>query len=293
MTSGWIGGPVLVAIKDPEHVQQLVRTAGDLAAIGDGRVQLVTVIAKPHDSPFGIFDDETIVREYSDEGRALLQAADPPSGVTVDRRVVVARSVARGLRHAVDDADPAALLVGWEGPRRATDAVLGTTVDALIDRVSCDLYVERIGLTAGGVDSILLPVAGGPHVAAAARMAAAIALGNDASVEVTAVAAGETDRAAASAHAAAGRDTLRAVTDDVPVEATVRSGERVTDALVGAAADHDVVVFGATRQGSLRRRLVGSVPRRVVARTDTTVILGRDGDVVTGALGRVGRLLRQ
>jgi nucleotide-binding universal stress UspA family protein len=73
---------------------------------------------------------------------------------------------------------------------------------------------------------------------------------------------------------------------------TVASGD-VTDALVAAAADHDVVVLGATRKGPLRGRLVGSVPRRVVRRTDATVILARDGSVVGGLLGRIGGLLRR
>jgi nucleotide-binding universal stress UspA family protein len=75
------------------------------------------------------------------------------------------------------------------------------------------------------------------------------------------------------------------------VETVVRTAGDVTDAVVEATADHDVVVLGATRTRALRRRLVGSVPRRVVGRTDATVILARDGDAVGGLLARLGNLL--
>ena len=167
------GGPVLVAVGNPEHVQQLVRTAGDLAHDGPGRVRLVTVVAKPRDSPFGVFADETIRREFAGDSRELVERAETPPGVTVEREVVVARSVAGGILSAVEETDPTALVVGWQGRSRRTDALLGTTVDRLVERAPCDLYVERVGREADGVDSVLLPVAGGPHVRAAATAARA------------------------------------------------------------------------------------------------------------------------
>jgi nucleotide-binding universal stress UspA family protein len=67
----------------------------------------------------------------------------------------------------------------------------------------------------------------------------------------------------------------------------------VSDVIVEEAAAHDVVVLGATRQGALRRRLVGSVPGRVVRGTDVTVVLARAGGAATGPLGRLGALLRR
>jgi nucleotide-binding universal stress UspA family protein len=287
-------GPVLVGVKYTEHVQQLVRTAGDLARQGDCRVRLVTVVVKPHDSPFGIFDDETIVREYGAGSQSLLEAAETPPGVEIDRDVYVARSAAKGILTAVSETDPAALVVGWHRDARRRDAVLGTTVDSLVDRAPCDLYVERIGHEAGAVDTVLLPVAGGPHVGAAARVATAIAARNDATVVIVSVAAGGISTEQATGYADAGRTAVdEAGGPDVPVRTEVVDAGDVTEALVAAATDHDVVVMGATRQGAIRRRLVGSVPRRVVDQTDATLILARDASDVSGALGRLGGLLRQ
>ncbi|ELZ31427.1 UspA domain protein [Halogeometricum pallidum JCM 14848] len=273
-----------------DTVQQLVRTAGDLASLGSGTVRLVTVAVKRSDSPFRVFNDETIVREFADSSHELLDRATTPEDVAVERGVLVARSATKGLLAAVEETDPAALVVGWRAQERRTDAVFGTTVDALVERAPCDLYVERVGHEANGVDSVLLPVAGGPHVETAARAATAIAARNDARVLVFSV---ETSGDAAS-FVAEGRDALADVDGpDVPVETAVRESDDVTDALVTEAAAHDVVVLGATRKGALRRNLAGSVPRKFVDRTDRTVILARNGDVVDGPLRGLGRLLRR
>lgn len=282
--------PVLVGVDNLDTVQQLVRTAGDLADLGAGTVRLVTVAVKRSDSPFRVFNDETIVEEFADSSHELLDRATTPEGVVVERDVLVARSATKGLLTAVEETDPAALVVGWRAQERRTDAVFGTTVDALVERAPCDLYVERVGHEANGVDSVLLPVAGGPHVETAARAAVAIAARNDARVLVFSV---ETSGDAAS-FVAEGRDALADVDGpEVPVETTVRESDDVTDALVTEAAAHDVVVLGATRKGALRRNLAGSVPRQFVDRTDRTVILARNGDVVDGPLRGLGRLLRR
>ena len=286
--------PVLVGLSNPDAAQQLVRTAGDLARLEGGSVRLVTVAVKPHDSPFGVFDDETIVREFAADSHELLAAVTTPPGVTVDRDVVTARSAASGLLAAVEAADPAALVVGWQGQLRRSDAVFGTTVDTLVERAPCDLYVERVGREADGVESVLLPVAGGPHVGAAARIARAIALRNDARVVVFSVAAGDHGVDEADAFVAEGREALAGTNDDeLRVETKITRGDDVTDRIVDEAADHDVIVLGTTRQGAIRRTLVGSVPRRVVERTDRTVVLARDGDAVGGPLHRLGGLLRR
>ncbi len=285
-------GPVVVGVTNPEHVQQLVRTAADLAAPRSGTVRLVSVAVKDYASPFGVFDDETIVSEFAARSHELVEGVEAPADVTVERDVVAARSAAGGLASAVKEANASGLVVGWRGPTNRADAVLGSTTDELVERLPCDLYVERVGREAGGVDSVLLPVAGGPHVDAAARVAAAIADRNGATVVVLSVDTGDGGRSAEDA-VAEGRDAVLAtpgLEPDIAMRAV--DARDATDAIVAAAADHDVAVLGATRQGKLRRRLTGSVPRRVVDRTDLTVILARDGDAVGGVAGRLGRVLR-
>lgn len=294
MTDEGTDGDVMVAVEDPDQVTQLVRTAGDLARAGSGTVRLVTVVVKPYDSPFGIFEDETIVREFAADSHELLERATPPEGVEVVRDLVVARSVSRGIRTAVERSDPEALVIGWDADPRRRDVLLGTTVDAVLESVPTDVYVERIGREADGVESILLPVAGGPHVAVAARGAKAIARANDATVQLLSVVTDETGTDPAREYAAAAESALESAPGAaVSVETAVVQGERASDTIVEWAADHDVVVLGATRKGPIRGRLVGSVPRRVVRQSERTVVIARDGAVAGSLWYRLTSLLRR
>lgn len=282
-------GPVVVAVEELGHVQQLVRTAGDLAAQHTGEVLLVTVAVKRSNSPISVLSDETIVRQFAESSHELLAQAETPEGVTVERDVLVARSAASGLIDLVEDVDPVALVVGWDDDPSRSDAVFGTTADTLVERAPCDLYVERVGREADRVDRVLLPVAGGPHVETAAEVAAAIALRNDAAVTVFSVdASPEYDP---EAFVEEGVDALQAAGgEDIPIETRTRKSEDITATLIDASQDHDVVVLGTTRKSSLRRRIAGSVPRDFVDRTDKTVIIGRNVGVVGGPQRWLGGL---
>lgn len=285
-------GDVLVAVEDPEQVAQLVRTAADIARQGSGRVRLMTVVVKPPDSPFGLFSDETIIEEFAADSHELLDRAPDPEGVELVRDLVVARSVAKGIQSAVDRTDPAALLIGWDSDPRRSDALLGTTVDTVLERVGTDVYAERIGREAGTVDKVLVPVAGGPHVKAAVIGAGSIAVANDASVVLCSVAGEETGLEAARSHAEAGLQTLeRSIDGPVSAETRVETGDRVEEVIIEVADEYDVIVLGATRKGVLRGRLVGSVPRRVVRGTDRTVIVARGERGKPGVLGRILRAI--
>lgn len=283
----------MVAVEDPEQVAQLVRTAADLARQGSGRVRLMTVVAKPPDSPFGLFSDETIVEEFAADSHGLLDRAPDPAGVELVRDLVVARSVAKGIQSAVERSDPAALLIGWDSDPRRSDVLLGTTVDAVLERAPTDVYAERIGREAGTVDAILVPVGGGPHVRASVVAAGAIAVGNNASVTLFSVAGDETRLEDARSHVEAGVETLkRAIDGSVSTETRVERAPRVEDAIIDAAGAYDVIVLGATRKGVLRGRLVGSVPRRVVRGTDRTVIVARGERGKPGLIGRISSAIR-
>ena len=298
MTDQHARGSVLVAVERPERAAQLVRTGSDIAALTGSSVRVITVAVKPPDSPFGVFEDATIIEQYAADSRAILARATDvaPGGVEVDGEVVVGNSVTAGILEAVEKQTPTAVVIGWDDRRTRRDALLGSTVDRLLQRLPCDLYVERIGSEANGVDSILLPVAGGPHVRPAAMAAKAIAVRNQATVAVVAIAGGEISKDEAVSYRERGEEIFDGLPGPtVTVESTVLARDSVPDAIVEQATDHDVIVFGATRQGALRRRVVGSVPRLVADRTDRTVILGRAGEAIpdrSRGLARVWSAIR-
>lgn len=283
MDSSSSEGPVLAAVANPARVEQLVRTAGDLARFGSGAVTIVSVVSKPRSSPVALYSDETIIERFAEDTRTLVEDATAvaPEDISIDREIVVDRSVARGLQTVIDRTDPQALVIGWEIDPSRTNSILGSNVDVLLKRAPCDLYVERVGYEAGDVESILLPVAGGPHVRPAAVAAKAIAARNDAVVHVLSVARADGGAERAHEHVEDGKAQLEAVPGpQVETESSVVSDGEIPDVLVREIRDHDIAVFGVTRQGSIRRRLLGSIPKEVVPRTDSTVIVARSRTVV-------------
>lgn len=285
--------PILVAVANPDHVEQLVRTASDLARTGPGRIQIVSVAVKPSSSPFSLYSDQAIIERFAEETRNVVEQAGSvaPDDVEIDREVVVGRSVADGVLRAISHTDPRAVVIGWHGERTRTDAILGTNLDRLITNATCDLYVERVGYEADGVDSVLVPVAGGPHVRPAVAAAKAIAAGNNATVSLRSVVGPDGDDDAAQGHV----ETASRLLEDAPgpevaTETLVQPGDDVADTIVSMATDHDILIFGLTRRSALQRRLLGSIPQRVIGRTERTVLLSRAGDVI--GRPRIGRLRR-
>ena len=270
--------PVLVAVSNPDHVRQLVRTASDLARVGTGYIKIVSVVVKPPSSPFSMYTDETIIEQFAQDSQDILDAASEiaPRDVRVEREISVHRTVADGILSVLEHTGSETLVIGWHRRRPSPDVILGTNLDRLIKYAPCDIYVERIGFEANGVDSILVPVAGGPHVRPAAAAAKAIAARNDARVTVIAVV--EAGDEPESAHEDV--ETAVQLLEDAPgpaveIETEIQKGESVSGALLDAAPAHDVLIFGVTRQSAIRRRLVGSIPQTVIPQTDRTVILAR------------------
>lgn len=287
---------MLVAVAHPGRVEQLVKTASDLARLGSGTVQIVSVVSKPRASPVSLYSDKTIIEQFAQETQEVIEKATQvaPDDISVEREILVDRSVAEGLLTAINRADPAAIVIGMQEGKSRTGAIIGTNIDRLIKRAPCDLYIERVGYEADGVDSILLPVAGGPHVHTAAVAAKAIAAHNDATVTVLSVGKAEGDTDVARGYTDSAVAQIENVPGpEIPVETLLEIGEDVSDVIVETATHHDILIFGVTRQSSVRRRLVGSIPQEVVPRIDNAVVLARSSEVVSETItGRLRRLWR-
>lgn len=270
---------LVVALANPDRVGQLMRTALDVARSRDGEIVVVSVIHKATTSPFLLFSTETIEAQYAGEAKNVLESAvarAADDGVPVGRRLLVASDVSDAILSVLREVDADAVLLGWRDRPRASDIVLGTTIDPVIRRAPCDVYVERVGTTADGVDSILLPTVGGPHVAAAAALVTAIGRANDASATVGSYVppdAGDAERSAAREHVRAAATHL----EGIPVVRDVREADDVARHVVAAAADHDLVVLGATRERSFRRRVAGSVARTVARDAAPPVVIVKRG----------------
>lgn len=279
---------VVVALANPATVEQLLRTASDLASRHDGRVHAVAVEHKPVTSPFLLFSDEHVAAEYADESTQILERATEVSNAAITTELRIDSDVPGAIRAVVDEADADTLLVGWHERSAAADVVLGTSVDPILRRPPCDTFVERMGTVANGVDRVLMPTVGGPHVELAADVVGAVALANEARVTVLSIVTPE----GRMADEEAARREVRAAAahlPDVPVDLRVEDAPSSTTGILEVAAKHDFVILGATGTGRIRPPVIGSVAKTVGREATCPVLIAkhRSDSWVGRALERV------
>jgi nucleotide-binding universal stress UspA family protein len=146
------------------------------------------------------------------------------------------------------------------------------------------VLVERMG-PAGDVESILVPTAGGPHAAFAAEIAHAIAVPNDARVEVIYV----TSPGATKDKARSILESTAAALEGVETTTALVEGDDVTTAIVERSAEHDIIIIGASREGLLQQLVFGAIPEEVGRRARNTVIMAKRD---LGIASRVTRWFR-
>ncbi|MFB6267368.1 MAG: amino acid permease [Halodesulfurarchaeum sp.] len=274
---------LLVPVANPGSVDQLMRTAIDIARANDGEIVVTTVVTVPQQTPL------SEGRQFVDEERAVLDRAmeiGEAADVPVSGTIRIGHDVAQAIVQTIDHQDVDAVLLGWRGRSRRQDFVFGSNVDEIVTRARCDVLVERMGPATDGVDDILLPTAGGPHAEFAAEVAEAIARANDATVRVVHVVppgAPEAERDAAAEKI----DTAASVFESADrVERTVVEGEDVVDTIVELTEEYDLTLIGATREGLFQQLLFGTIPEAVGRRSESTVIMTKRHLGITSRIKR-------
>ncbi|RQG99599.1 universal stress protein [Natrarchaeobius oligotrophus] len=285
--TGDADGTLLVPIANEETADRQLDTAIDIAADRSYRILLVFVLEIP--PQLSLVDGRRYLLE--DEHEELLADAVErveSHGIPAEQRIRMARSVATGIVGAVDKHDVDATLLGWRGRPPRQNVVLGSHVDRVLGDAQCDVLVQRIKTSRPeNVDSVLVPVAGGPHDAFAAETAASIARHNDASVTLLHVlepAEPELSRDEATALLAERADGFEGVQS---VDQNVVEDDDVGGTITDQTTEHDVTVLGISRGGLLRRALLGTISEGVGRHAAGTVILTKRHDPVPSRLRRL------
>jgi nucleotide-binding universal stress UspA family protein len=273
---------ILVPIANPETATQLVSTAIDLATDRDLRIELLTVIRVPEQLPLAagkrLVDDERDV--INDAGESVSN-----HDIEVSGHIRFSRSVASGILTMIEEYDIQIALLGWRGQPRRRDIVLGSHLDQILKNATCDVLVERMGGTEV-LDSILLPVAGGPNTALAATVAGALGRVHDADLHVVTI----RPPTSTSREQKEVETMLTRVVGDfagIPViTQEVIEHESVAKALVGQSAGCDLIVLGAASSTLFRRSLVGSLPERVGRESQCPVIIAKRYQNVRSLMAR-------
>lgn len=139
---------------------------------------------------------------------------------------------------------------------------------------SCDtIIVSRVEKN-DGIDSILIPIARGPHSGVAIETGLALARQTGAKLEILHVYGGDDGLSN-------GEQLLEIASDRLngyeTVEKTLLESDDIPDAIIEYADSFDVTVLGAPREGKLRQFILGTIPEAVSEHTNGSVLIAHRG----------------
>ncbi|HET7582073.1 MAG TPA: glucosyl-3-phosphoglycerate synthase [Candidatus Limnocylindria bacterium] len=278
---------ILLPLANPRTARDLVRIG---SGVSDGRPTEITALGIV-EVPEGVSLSEGATQART--ARRLLQRVldfGDEEGVEIRTMVRIGRRAADGVIEAVGEESTDLVIFGWGGPPsaaaaakaeaarggKATAPVFSPTIDAVVRESPCDIaVVKQRGVER--VESILVPVRGGPHAELAMRLARDLGRRFGAQVAVLHVVPKGIGARAIQRE----QDALDAFVTEHGggrrVKGLIREATSVRTAIIREAAQHDLVVMGASAQPSNAapdgRYLFGTVADAVASKAKPTVIV--------------------
>ncbi|THE65867.1 amino acid permease [Salinadaptatus halalkaliphilus] len=258
---------VVVPVSNPRTESNLLSLASAVAKANDGVVKAVHIVEVPDQTP--LEEGSEHIRRIDEESQQLMNQVRESTetlDVPVDVTTVASH---RGFEELFDVArreQANTVVMGW-GPGRPWSAGRAERpLDELTHDLPCDFLVfDDQGLE---TDRVLVPTAGGPDSDLSAEVARDMREQLGSEITLLHVVDDESEREAGERFLtewAADRDLADA-------EIRIGTGD-VETAIADAAADHSLLVIGATERGLLSRLLRGSLAYDIVREVDCSVIL--------------------
>ena len=278
---------ILLPLANPRTARDLVRIG---AGVGQGRKTEITALGIV-EVPEGVSLSEGAT--HARTARRLLQRVldfGDEEEVEIRTMVRIGRRAADGVIEAVAEENADLLIFGWGGPpspaaaarstaargRQPAASVFSPTIDAVVRESPSDIaVVKQRGLDK--VDSILVPVRGGPHAELAMRLARDLGKRFGAQVVVLhVVPKGIGERALHREQLALDRFVAEH-RGGRKVIGLLRESSSVREAILREASNHQLVVMGASANPSTvtpdGRFLFGVVAEAVASRAKPTVVV--------------------
>ncbi len=274
---------ILIPLHNPDHVELLMDIAAPIARARGGEIIALAVVDVPRSLPIHegmrfIHHKQPLLRAATAYGHKI--------GVPVRTAMRIAHRVSDGIIRAAEKQRASLIVMGWKGFTSTRDRIFGEVTDQVLNYAPCDLITIKL-VGPARFERVLMPTAGGPHAALAAEFVGYLQKETGAQVTVVnVVPPGADDAARAAAHRWIDK-TLADSPLTGQVERLLIESNRVASGLVKAAADYDLLVLGASREGLFSSVVVGDIPEKVARYSRHPVM------IVKRYEGRVKSLIRK
>ena len=272
------GYRIMVAVANPENALEIIRTTYTIGQAKNAGIQLLHMVPVP--DPVSLKDAESFMLEGKEgivEAMLYLVLQFP-----ITTTIRYCRNIARGIIGAVREKNIDLLIMGWHGRTRSYGFLLGSTIDAVIERSPCNVVILK-GCGDRKFKRILVPLAGGPNGAFALEIASILAGKDDAEIVSFTVNADRNnlgiDRLVELSESRPDIDLSRITTKSVIASDT-------TEAILREAEDYDLVVLGATGDPLIYKVTRDSISHSVAKRCTKPLIIAKASVGLTSWLKR-------
>jgi amino acid transporter/nucleotide-binding universal stress UspA family protein len=262
---------ILIPLHNPDHVIPLMKLAIPIARAHQGEIVVLGVInvpihLPPHEGMRFVHHKTPLLRE------AILYGSE--QGVPTRPAVRIAHQIWEGILQTAKAEKADLVLMGWKGYTTTRDRIMGEVTDKVVRHVPCDLITVKLQGDRP-LQRILIPTAGGPHATLAAEF---VGMYHDAcGYDITCcyvVNPNADDHTRQQARQWI-RKTLRLTGLFGKVTTRLVEGKRVATTLIKTAADYDLIVLGASKEGVFSSVLFGEIPEKVARYSPVPVMIVR------------------
>ncbi len=261
---------VVVALANRETAPHLIRYASILAESKDLGLTLSTVVKVPYQTPI-----EEASR-FTDEAEKLLTGdfKELKDGIPVTRRLRFAHNTAQGIIQSVRTHTTDLLVMGWTGFGSHRNYRMGSTLDPVIEKASCNLIVIKPGTDEPEkeIKKILCPTKGlSAHGKLTWEVARILAAHYDAAITVFHVTpmdkSGEIPELL--------QDEMSVEQEGMQYTVKLLQSRDPAGRICKEAEDYDLVVIGASETSLFGRFLFGLKPMKIAEGCSCPVIMVR------------------
>jgi len=260
---------VLIPLYNPDHVIPLMKLAIPIAKAHEGEIIVLGVIAvsinlPPHEGMRFVHHKTPLLKKAIEYGNK--------QGVETRSAIRIAHQVWDGILHTAEAEKATLILMGWKGYTTTRDRIMGEVTDKVVRHAPCDLVTVKL-MGDRPIRRILMTTAGGPHATLAAEYVGVIHDAEGCQVTCSYVvepAAGEDDQETARQWI---QNTMHLTHIEGKADARLLEGKKVATTLIRAAADYDLIVLGASREGVFSNVLFGEIPEKVARYAHTPVMI--------------------